>query len=231
MSTNTPWDDEYTLLCEKCGYRLEGLDTDGLCPECGLAIRESFPERRRTFEWLGYTRPRDLIRMAEMTLFRPAELFGHMRIEEGVSSDLRSYWFLVAIALIMLGYIVTPGDDVWWFRALISPIFIVIYLYMLFYNWLVRVMFEFIARRCGKRMDRELAGTITNYASFAWIGFAIVILVVFPAKGIAETGGHLRLAEVIEWIGACGMLAVVGYMIFLLVLGCKHAGYANRVRR
>ena len=35
------WTDEYTLLCEKCGYVIEGLDTNGNCPECGTKLIES----------------------------------------------------------------------------------------------------------------------------------------------------------------------------------------------
>ena len=30
-----PWKDEYTLLCEKCGYVIEGLEDSKVCPECG----------------------------------------------------------------------------------------------------------------------------------------------------------------------------------------------------
>jgi hypothetical protein len=37
---------EATLLCERCGYVLEGLDERGACPECGQPIAESLPSRR-----------------------------------------------------------------------------------------------------------------------------------------------------------------------------------------
>jgi hypothetical protein len=33
--------DETSVLCEGCGYMLDGLPTTGQCPECGLAIGQS----------------------------------------------------------------------------------------------------------------------------------------------------------------------------------------------
>jgi hypothetical protein len=33
--------------CEACGYSLVSLQTDGRCPECGIPVAESLPERRR----------------------------------------------------------------------------------------------------------------------------------------------------------------------------------------
>lgn len=47
----TEWKDEYTLLCERCGYILEDLDQALPCPECGKPIVESLPERRVGTPW------------------------------------------------------------------------------------------------------------------------------------------------------------------------------------
>jgi hypothetical protein len=33
--------------CDSCGYTLTGLPVSGRCPECGRAVQESLPERRR----------------------------------------------------------------------------------------------------------------------------------------------------------------------------------------
>jgi len=39
---------ETSVLCEGCGYTLDGLPTTGQCPECGLAIEQSLGGSGRT---------------------------------------------------------------------------------------------------------------------------------------------------------------------------------------
>lgn len=51
MAAPRAWQDEFTLLCERCGYVIEGLPHQGACPECGKPIAESLPERRTGTAW------------------------------------------------------------------------------------------------------------------------------------------------------------------------------------
>ncbi|MFK7883083.1 MAG: hypothetical protein AB8F26_02730 [Phycisphaerales bacterium] len=51
MGDRPAWKNEYTLLCERCGYVIEGLPTAGACPECSKPIQESLPERREGSQW------------------------------------------------------------------------------------------------------------------------------------------------------------------------------------
>jgi len=43
--------DPATLLCERCGYVVDGLPLAGACPECGKPIAESLPARRTGTPW------------------------------------------------------------------------------------------------------------------------------------------------------------------------------------
>lgn len=45
------WRDEFELLCERCGYLVEGLPTGGNCPECGRSIESSLPGSREGSPW------------------------------------------------------------------------------------------------------------------------------------------------------------------------------------
>src|SRR3954467_10131247 len=42
---------ESDLLCEFCGYTLNGLSEQSNCPECGMPIRSSLGETRRPPLW------------------------------------------------------------------------------------------------------------------------------------------------------------------------------------
>src|SRR4051812_49598289 len=42
---------ESDLLCEACGYTLNGLPEDSNCPECGKPIRESIGSERQVPRW------------------------------------------------------------------------------------------------------------------------------------------------------------------------------------
>ena len=45
------WRDEFELLCERCGYVVDGLPAEGMCPECGRTIESSMPESRQGSPW------------------------------------------------------------------------------------------------------------------------------------------------------------------------------------
>ena len=42
---------ESDILCEGCGYTLNGLPEDGRCPECGKPVAESIDAARTAPAW------------------------------------------------------------------------------------------------------------------------------------------------------------------------------------
>ena len=79
MARRTPWEDEFTLLCERCGYVLEGLDPGGRCPECATPIEESLPERRAGTPWQRRQGIGTLIRTWWVCLIHPHEALRSIR--------------------------------------------------------------------------------------------------------------------------------------------------------
>lgn len=44
---------EFMVLCETCGYPLEGLPAEGCCPECSTPVATSHPMSRTGTPWQG----------------------------------------------------------------------------------------------------------------------------------------------------------------------------------
>jgi predicted RNA-binding Zn-ribbon protein involved in translation (DUF1610 family) len=96
MPKPTPWKDEYTLLCERCGYILEDLDQSLPCPECGKPITESLPERRVGTPWQQKPGFKSLLRTWWMTIRHPKQLLD-------IQSSTRTRWFsLITITIASL---------------------------------------------------------------------------------------------------------------------------------
>lgn len=64
---------ENDLLCEGCGYTLNGLPDDSNCPECGKPIAESSPELRKPPEW--ELTGRGFVATTWEVLWRPARFY------------------------------------------------------------------------------------------------------------------------------------------------------------
>src|SRR5437870_8250093 len=69
--------EESALLCEKCGYIINGIATDSLCPECATPIAQSLPTLRQPPIWeteIGSSTAR-FWRTSVQVIFSPARFY------------------------------------------------------------------------------------------------------------------------------------------------------------
>ena len=104
------------LLCEACGYTLNGLLGDGQCPECGQPVALSLGESRRTLPlWEsggGFWSTTALV------VFRTSAFYRTMRTRVDEAQHARAYgfavrhWLLAGLMMALASgvhYLLSPG--------------------------------------------------------------------------------------------------------------------------
>src|SRR2546423_5058311 len=99
--------EESALLCEGCGYVLNGLPGDSRCPECGRPIVESAGEHLRAppvWEREGGSAAGRLLRTTVEVLFRPTRFYRNFTTRQpaGASRSFGRIHLGLASALIGL---------------------------------------------------------------------------------------------------------------------------------
>jgi len=248
--------DEYTLLCEGCGYVLEGLEDEAeRCPECGRPIGESRPERR--------TRSPGLL----MVIRSPGRALRGLRIDESRVSTLRMVRRSViagaaaATALVLvlmhsrdaqfalnLPVPVPMGVAVCWWVA--GAIVTTLAFYLL--TELEGLGLRVLGRRRGFRVTADISRTVVSHGTAGWVLASVGLLVgsvvwllgqnVAVSRGGPGFGhpGGMRLplpGSIKEWLGWTGVglgvgVALAGFLIFefFAYLGLRRCRFANRGR-
>jgi hypothetical protein len=119
--------DESSVLCESCGYTLDGLPTTGQCPECGAPISQSLSDDGRKLPaWEDVTNGRNWVwRWMSTTmaiLFRPGRFYRTLETrhyDEAALRFARLHWSLSAIL-----FAGSLSIHVYWYeRYLLGPQF------------------------------------------------------------------------------------------------------------
>lgn len=238
------WKDEYTLLCEQCGYIVEGLDPTGRCPECGKSIVESLPGRRVGTPWQQKRSVKALVRTWWMTLRHPLKTLDILEFNseggDGQAMDsiaLSAILSLFFSALLCLVLAQNPDLTIVFFvLSSLSAIMLVPVLFFL--THIEAVGLRSIGKGRGFRITKSISLAIINHACVGWlilglsIGFGTMAHAV--SFNLEVVSDNYALADQYRFVGNLVMLSgmLFGFLFFetFAYLGLRRCKYANRVR-
>ncbi|MCA9299425.1 MAG: hypothetical protein KDA28_10180, partial [Phycisphaerales bacterium] len=188
--------DESVLLCERCGYEIEGLALDTNCPECGLPVRTSLPQSRPGSP-LQQGGAGATWRTTMALLKRPGRTMADLRIEptERASKRMRRQFLLPGV-LASLGVVLfvgirdrSPSVMVSRLAELAGVLFgvtvaVVIVISILTHVEVVGV--RFWGNRHGRRITKRIAINICAHAACGWSVGGLLIAVGLPLGELIE---------------------------------------------
>lgn len=248
--------DEYTLLCERCGYVIEGLPKEGECPECGKPIAESLPERRVGTPWQQNPTAESLVATWWMSLRHPKRTLDVMMIDRTSTRALqRRSLSIVILPGPMLFLMLVVGGHTWlpaWFMVLVS-VALPVGMYLLF-AMLTNIEssgLQLLGRTRSARMTKEVSQAVTAHGATGWVLMTIglstsfiigIIAAAFGVRPIPHGEGEFAyyafgmnyLGDVLLHLAGYLFLAacLAGFLFFewFAWLGLRRCKYANRTR-
>jgi hypothetical protein len=237
--TKREWTNEHTLLCERCGYVIEGLDTEGKCPECGKPIAESllgdYPGSpwQNNFNWI------EIVRSWFLILRHPIQQSRALKVNQ--QETFAMTWLLNFLAAALI----TPATIVFLTAISIDSGFIannvfgvIVYTLVAMGYWIMASSYatlasprvQLIAQWRKKRLTPPAARTAVAFASVGLTLPPVMIsasLMLVSTMIVLDLGGPI-FGQVLSLIWLLSFPASVVFFEVLLWLACRRLVHRNR---
>ena len=243
MPTQAP--EETDILCENCGYMLNGLPASGKCPECGTDIDLSVSEQFRQpslWESIGDPRPKWLrfLLTTSQIIFQPKRFFRGSTSRGQVPPAYRFaqiHWITAALLFglgawlhweseVGLHTLNPPG---WVTPTLLIALPILIYLATAIIIRLAARLTTWEAAYRGYRLPAAVVLRALYYHSAHLLPVALTVFI--TCAGYNYLCGNPRIAdrEMTYLYILCGEVIVgAGYLFNTYWIGMRNWMYANR---
>jgi hypothetical protein len=243
MPTRTDVPAEADILCEHCGYGLNGLPTDGRCPECGEPIADSTTDDGRVppaWEDGGSTLAR-FLRTTKQVILAPANFFRHLQTR--TDSDA-SPWFINQqhwISSLFFGLTAAVHTDSMGFTDDLPGGHLAIFYVAAIAILLARLTLHFITRLAsalthwegtywGYRLPPAVVRRVMNFHSAQLLPVAVVaLLTVVTYRMMLATrviDGRYGVPYLV--VISIEVLLAAGYLFRTYWIAMKNIMYANR---
>jgi len=226
-----------TLLCESCGYTIDGLPTTLNCSECGRPISSSLPESRPGSPWQQRPGLASLLQTDWRTIRRPLALFRSIRIHPRRSVLLLAIHLVIASIFLVAPWSGTLIADpirsarqghtgrVLLTALVVVPLQVLVVAAFLFLLTAIEwIGIQFYTNRKGGRLTRAAASQICAHASVGWVvmaaAFWLGLIIWLNVSFFGLSTGLSTNRDVANWlpVGVVGTFAFAGFLVFELLV-------------